>query len=388
MCFSPTEIPNPYYRCENKGLSYLHNCWQAVIAVPCGKCPECIRLKQDSYVQRIQMESLTSWFFFVTLTYNNQSLPIYGTSTGRNIKYADYRDFSLMVKRLRNDNALCYPFKTFCVSEFGTEGHRPHFHALFAISKEHLPTIQDARSFNAHMFSTILNYWQRNYGGHRNPDYRPLCTYIRRFYGGRLHTTYDCHFIEPSFSKSGVDDVSHYVLKYMFPNTLSEKGKKSIRFERRLQQALRLNLPEFEYKKVWSTVRPCLHASLGFGLGTYISRALKESIAKPIVNYIRRCIDDSDSFGLFYAAFFNRHSGKPSPLSLFFKKYFYTVQDAHTFYYRSQDTFPEKSQDSIKCLIEKTRLNYQKIVSNDVSSLFDELYSFEPNPYSYNLSHF
>lgn len=56
---------------------------------------------------------------FLTLTYNDESLPPYGGLV--------YRDFQLFSKRLREKAG---PFRFFVAGEYGEQYARPHFHAL------------------------------------------------------------------------------------------------------------------------------------------------------------------------------------------------------------------------------------------------------------------
>ena len=55
--------------------SFKHNSDCSFINIPCGHCSECISIKQQSYVQRIYMESKYNHLFFATLTYDNKHLP-------------------------------------------------------------------------------------------------------------------------------------------------------------------------------------------------------------------------------------------------------------------------------------------------------------------------
>lgn len=98
-----------------------------MLRVPCGHCPECIANKQMQLVQRVQMESLSNYIFFATLTYNKDSLPHVLTSTGYDIPFADIRDLQNCFKRLRKSNAFTRSFRYFAVSELGSKKGRPHF---------------------------------------------------------------------------------------------------------------------------------------------------------------------------------------------------------------------------------------------------------------------
>lgn len=125
MCISPNCIKNPNYGIVNYGTRNKDTV-SAYINVPCGVCPECVAVRQMSYIQRLQMEELTNHLFYCTLTYNNESLPVLSVSSGYNIRYADVADVQKMMKRLRKSNAFGRPFRYFGVSELGDRKGRPH----------------------------------------------------------------------------------------------------------------------------------------------------------------------------------------------------------------------------------------------------------------------
>lgn len=125
MCISPNRIPNPNYHIYNAGTKYKDT-ESSHINVPCGVCPECVAVRQMSYIQRLQMEELTNHLFFCTLTYNDEMLPYVGCSNGYVIRYADVGDVQKMIKRLRKSNAFGRPFRYFGVSELGSKKGRPH----------------------------------------------------------------------------------------------------------------------------------------------------------------------------------------------------------------------------------------------------------------------
>lgn len=228
MCVSPIHIRNPYYcpprevvrvykydsfgrKCTiagkpvELGVRVLYDKFEKRISgtgraffksdtqfidVPCGSCPECARAHQRNFVQRSQMESLWSYDFMATLTYDDEhlphlvasvplrssspsshdpssysdeyidlsdfglSLPDYpycdipfcGFASGDgerfelNMPFADVHDLQLLIKRLR-DNVLNLPefagrkLSYLAVSELGSERGRPHFHVIFKVSK-------------------------------------------------------------------------------------------------------------------------------------------------------------------------------------------------------------------------------------------------------------
>lgn len=238
------------------------------IKVPCGHCASCIRQKQDSIVQRVQFESQKNHLFMCTLTYAPEVLPVFGTSTGYNIRYADSKDVQKMMKMLKKDNAFGIPFRYLCVSELGSKRGRPHFHILFLFPKkyfyeqkdDYIAQCEGFASKSEHYF-TVLNYWRRNYGTRRVPKWKPLTRYVEKYVNGLPRKNYDFHYVNPFLTKNGVEDCGMYVLKYMF-----KPSSRAVR----LQQALALNLPEGEYARVWNVVRPKYFASVGFGLNAEV----------------------------------------------------------------------------------------------------------------------
>lgn len=125
MCLSPVSIENPNYGRKDSFAQYK-DVVSRRIYVPCGHCAECIASRQLQFVQRLQMEEIANHLFFCTLTYNNDMLPVVGTSTGYNIRFADVSDVQKMFKRLRKRNAFGRPFRYFGVSELGSRRGRPH----------------------------------------------------------------------------------------------------------------------------------------------------------------------------------------------------------------------------------------------------------------------
>lgn len=315
MCVSPLRIKNPNYGLSDKGLGFLKDCDSAYINVPCGHCIECVCLKQSSWVQRVQMESLYGYPFFCTLTYNNESLPRIEVND-HVIRYADYHDFKNMVKRLKNTNAFGRSFRYLAVSEFGSEKARPHFHALFFLQKLPDDTVYTPMNLEKIGYDAILSEWRRNYGSKKKPDYRPLCTFKQYILSGKVHGTYDFHFVVPSSQDGTTGDVSFYITKYLFKP--SDKVSK-------LQSALKLNLHPIDYEKIWKIVKPRCFASLNFGYGIYDYQARKCSKFSRLVS-----IKDSDSFKVLRSAidrsldkpspqFFDVETGKPMPLSRYYQ---------------------------------------------------------------------
>lgn len=335
MCISPTILKNPNYGYKGK-FSFLKDTQSKYIKVPCGHCSECVHVRQLSLVQRCSLESLSGYPFFSTLTYNNESLPTLQTSDGFTIRYADLSDVVRMVKRLRNDNAFERPFRYFSVSELGSKRARPHFHILWFVQKFPEDNAYTPINLERILFDVVLKYWVRNYGSKRSPIYKPLCTYISKWSLGKIKSTYDLHYVSPSTLDGSTLDVPFYVTKYM----LKPNDKHT-----RLQRALKLNLSEEEYNKVWSKVKPRWFSSLNFGFGIYGLQAknvpLSERLSKlsqtESFKIVRQSIDRSLNSDR--PRFYDPESGRSMPLSKYWKSFgnLYTLDDHVYFHYANPD---------------------------------------------------
>ena len=92
--------------------------------VPCGRCEACVRRKQETWFTRLRIEADSQYYAnFVTLTYDNEHLPSDWS--------VNKSDVQLFHKRLRA--CLDHPetFKYYLTSEYGPEGGRPHYHAIY-----------------------------------------------------------------------------------------------------------------------------------------------------------------------------------------------------------------------------------------------------------------
>lgn len=181
--------------------------------------------------------------------------------------YADIHDVQLLLKNLR-DNLPKNPvfgnrdLKYLAVSELGKTNGRPHFHILFFVEKKPEDIgfggrITQMYTLENVLYHAVFKYWAHNVGTRKNPVYEKLFTYRRRFYGNRVYTNFDLHWVDPSRSRAGTRNVAYYVTKYLLKG--SEK-------EVRRQQFLRLNLQPSEYSEVWSKIKCKCTISKGLGL--------------------------------------------------------------------------------------------------------------------------
>lgn len=356
MCVSPNKIPNPYLGYKGK-FAFMRDCVSQYINVPCGYCSECLHIKQLNIVQRAILECQFGYPFYCTLTYNNDSLPRINVN-GRSIRYADVSDIQNMIKRLRKDNVFGRPFRYLCVSELGSKRGRPHFHLIFWLKKYDTDTVYTPLNIEHLMFKKVLQYWSRNYGSNRKPFYKPCCTYVRRIRFGKVETNYDLHYVVPSSLDGTLSDVPFYVTKYMLKP--SDRAKS-------LHSALLLNLPESEYKRVWSLVKPRWFSSLNFGFGIYGLQPRKLSYSdrldilsgldsfKVVKDSISRSLVSADS-----PKFYSPDTGKSFPLSRYWRSFgnLYTSEDAIAFHYKN----PSWREDNVNI---DDRDPFSKILSID-----------------------
>lgn len=122
MCVHPIVIRNP------DPAKFLG----ATLQVPCGKCAECLKSRQNAWKLRL-MEEADNWanLFFFTLTYNDGALPV----TEDGLSTACKRDIQLWLKKFRMSYRRMFDCdflgKYFICAEYGPNGtHRPHYHGL------------------------------------------------------------------------------------------------------------------------------------------------------------------------------------------------------------------------------------------------------------------
>lgn len=291
MCSSPLTIKNPFYRLGNIGMNALHNTVDSKIQVPCGNCPQCICMRQSFFLQRVQMESLRSYLFMFTLTYNDNAL--YYVNIGEyNIAVPELRDVQNMFKRLRKRfKNIRYTY----TSEYGKKLFRPHFHGIIALEKELYP---DYRLAERELSNYLSLEWRRNLSAERfTSDYIPLYTPV--YSHGRC-VTFDCHYIEPVMNHD--NDVSFYVSKYI--------TKYDSRTTSLLQKIkLDTNLSGEEIIDLTKAIKPRCNTSKDFGDWKF--PAIRE--------YIIKCTQRESLFT--YPQYYDIYTGKQMPMSPYYGKH-------------------------------------------------------------------
>lgn len=126
--------------------------------VPCGKCAGCIIMKRNAWTFRLlEQEKSAKSSYFITLTYDENNIPIYDLETGtvskgKKILFASTtpvknetltlwkKDLQNYFKRVRKNSKL-ENLKYYAVGEYGKKSNRPHYHAIvFNANKETLET--------------------------------------------------------------------------------------------------------------------------------------------------------------------------------------------------------------------------------------------------------
>lgn len=209
--------------------------------------------------------------------------PIYGDNVKVvKFKYADIRHVQHMMKRIRdNVDFEGRAMKYICVSELGKVNGRPHFHILFFVQKkpsDFLPggfvNPSVTTRLEKKLRDACFKYWAINVGTRKEPVYEQCFTYARKFYGKRMYTNFDLHYVDPAgrasslleisptLAQSGSKNVIYYVTKYLMKG--SERDQKR-------QQFLRLNLDDIQYRYAWNIIKCRMTISKGFGLNATFS---------------------------------------------------------------------------------------------------------------------
>lgn len=126
-------------------------------SVPCGKCIECLKDRQNSWKIRLSEEARDhKYVYFFTLTYRDDSIPFSYDLDGNKVNHVNKVDIQLWIKRNRIKFERYFKrdidFKYFICSEYGPNTGRPHYHGI--IYSDISPTF----------ISQMFNDWQDSYG--------------------------------------------------------------------------------------------------------------------------------------------------------------------------------------------------------------------------------
>lgn len=194
--YRTNEVSSPADLATNGSYSFL---------APCGKCSGCRLDRAKAWCDRLCLEYYDNdcKAVFLTLTYDNDNLPIYNTPDGY-YSTLDKRDWQLFLKRLRSKTSSRLRF--FACGEYGPTTHRPHYHAIiFGVTLQELGELDPVGSneFGQPYFSSSLirSCWSSGYHTVSNVDY--LCIrYVARYNLKKFAFSFDSDFTwsDPEFT--------------------------------------------------------------------------------------------------------------------------------------------------------------------------------------------
>lgn len=333
MCISPITIKNPNFDTAGNfpaEFRKVHNTTTPFIQVPCGNCPACHFTNQSGYYQRILEESRCSYVYFATLTLNE------------NIEYAEYkdtlytvapyRDFQLMIKRIKKDNLFSRPFSYFAVREYGKKKGRAHFHILFFVRRSDGDTWITPYQYEDILHKVVFEQWRRNVGTSLNPEYVNLTTYREKHLGGKIFKNFDLHFVE-SKNYGDIDNVFFYVTKYLLKdNKFINRIKAQLKEDNEISREDFLELRRLIVRNSWR--------SLHFGLPFFCDGA-DNTTRERISQMIERSLEDGSEYPQYFT-----DDGRAFPLSRFYRDKFLTYEQNLVFKQRQSidpdDFFPKR----------------------------------------------
>lgn len=170
------------------------------IDVPCGKCDECRSKYLNSIYQRAYVESLSSYVYFITLTYDNEHIPSITLPSGQVVFYSDYKHIQLLFDRFRKNFDREYRY--LCVNEYGDTNNRPHFHLLLFVAKHNEDTTTTPYNIERDLYSKFFEYFAVNVGTRKVPVYERLFTYRYKYVNGKLYSNFYLTYVVPDVTDS------------------------------------------------------------------------------------------------------------------------------------------------------------------------------------------
>lgn len=222
----------PYAICPSTGESFYY------AKIPCGQCIGCRLDEAKNKANRCVMEQigieksdeiLTKTSYFVTLTYNDESLPHnYGflpaqissmkqyeemkplqLDANGTLRYNDFQEFN---KRLKSDIAyhqgkdIAEELRFLVAGEYGPTTQRPHYHAIFF--SLNIPDLKEyKRNKQGDMLYTsewLEKLWSHGFvviGEFSWKTAAYTARYVVKKHKGKDADWYSNHHVEPEFSK-------------------------------------------------------------------------------------------------------------------------------------------------------------------------------------------
>lgn len=309
MCVSPLKIRNRFsntihYRSELGGiLTVPPNLYsrKEFIVVPCGKCVECRDKYLNSIYQRAYVESLSSYVYFITLTYDNEHIPCITLPNGKVVYYADYRHIQALFDRFRKNFDRDYRY--LCVNEYGDNNNRPHFHLLLFVAKYDDDTIITPFNIERDLFDKFYTYFAVNVGTRKCPVYERLFTYRYKYLNGKLYSNFYLTYVDSAVTDSVAVSSEHslnisktirYLISYV------NKGSRFDDFVLSQLEELKDKVLVSKFKQI---LKCRVNYSKGFGNGFFHGKKIELPIISQRMSSldlyysnIVECIDSYDSF--------------------------------------------------------------------------------------------
>lgn len=285
MCTAPISIRNPYY--DRPALEYRKGSvaqldrrfvsHREYIDVPCGKCADCRASQFLAIQQRAQCEALTSYVYFVTLTYNDEHIPSVqfraDDGSEQPLYFSDIQHIQSMIKRLRNIELFQQrDLRYLGVTEYGSARFRPHHHLLIFVAKLPDDDYTVSVSIEKILKDNVLKYYAINKGTRKQPVYEQLLTPLRvRTRDGRYKSTYDVRLVrDKSMDKSDPKSIcSVESIAKSVSYLMSYINKPSV-FDFSIAEAMeqmQLILDPVLYRRLRSIVKTRVYYSKHFGFG-------------------------------------------------------------------------------------------------------------------------
>lgn len=101
--------------------------YEKMVQIPCGKCSECLKSQARGWALRILKEAeLHEDNFFITLTYNDESIP-----HDHMLVKDEISKFNKALKVYLERRGLDSHFRFYGVGEYGGQTARPHYHVIY-----------------------------------------------------------------------------------------------------------------------------------------------------------------------------------------------------------------------------------------------------------------
>lgn len=134
------------------------------VVLPCGQCLGCRTAYAAQWANRILLEQqYHDKSYFITLTYDEEHVPIHETKNGEKVLSLEPDDLQLFIKRLRRQQSYHQDNKIrfYAVGEYGSQFHRPHYHIIvFGLLLDDIREIGKNKSGRMlHSSDTIEKLW-------------------------------------------------------------------------------------------------------------------------------------------------------------------------------------------------------------------------------------